>query len=230
MVDIVAEISGNHGGSLDRALRLISVAAYCGCDYAKFQLYRPEDMPDMNGDNRAMYEKLMVPESWLPHLFATARGCRIGLFASVFSVRAVETLLKFDVPYIKLASPESTRLSWDTYRHIVIACSQRPDIGLIVSTGVNDADPAWRLRSTMMYCPPGHPAQITWDDYVNFKSRNYAAFSDHTRSGDYWTALRFIERGAQMIEKHLKVDDDCIDAAFSADADTMSLLCRLAHK
>ena len=226
MVAIVAEISGNHGGSLNKAREMIWEAAEAGCDYAKFQFYRPEDMPDRHeGDNEAMYRKLMVPDEWLPALFHTAHKCKIGLFASVFSARAVETLLKFDVPYFKIASMDSTPLSVFTRDAIYEA---RPMyIPLIVSNTWDGTFLKNRGNTLAMLCPPGHPPTDSnlWEAWRRFE---HFGFSDHTKG--IGAPLAFIRARASMIEKHFKIDDSCIDAAFSADRLTMALLCKLGHR
>ncbi len=224
MVEIVAEISGNHGGDLQKALDLIGEAADCDCDYAKFQLYRPEDMPDRGeGDNEEMYRKLMVPDEWLPDLFRRARGMGIGLFASVFSVRAVETLLEFDVPYVKIESMDSTPLSKQTFIDIVTAIGFRRDI--VYSLNRDGSQPHG------MIVRGGFPLVCSLPSApVLFYPGVHYGLSDHTAG--IGTPLGYIRRGAKMIEKHLKLDndDDCIDAEFSADPDTMRTLCRLAHR
>ncbi len=228
MTEIVAEISGNHGGDLHKAVELITTAKWAGCHYAKFQYYRPEDMPDLSYLTSEMYNKLAVPDGWLDFLFPYAKKIGIGLFASVFSVRAARALCEYDVPYIKIASPESTRLSMDIYRDIVSVVPA--DVHIIVSTGAGDYLQMRELapyhEKSMMYCPPGHPPQITEKHLTEFCQRGYDGFSDHTAG--IRTPLAFIRVGAEMVEKHLKLDDDCVDAAFSADPATMKLLCRLA--
>ncbi len=233
MVEIVAELSGNHGGMLSRMLGLIAEAAVCGCDYAKFQYYQPEDMPDYL-DHQDMYDELSVPDAWLPRMFEEARWQGIGLFASVFSVRAVRELLEFDSPYIKIASPDSTRLPPETYREIVaeIPCTRQ----LIISSDWVDRRTMWyglgpgEYSSLSMYCPPGHPPKITRNDLEAFEASGIPGFSDHTKGIE--VPLAFIRAGATMVEKHLRFrnDNDCIDAAFSADPVTMKLLCGLAHR
>ncbi len=169
MVEIVAEISGNHDGSIAKMCEMIGIARDCGCDYAKFQFYRPEDMPDRDeADNDSMYRRLMVPDEWLPDLFRFSKDISIGLFASVFSVRAVETLLKFDVPYIKIASPESTRLPLKTYQEMAGFIPY--EIGLVVSSGYRN----WgKMRSIfsgshMIVCPSGHPPHDAWEYLFRF--------------------------------------------------------------
>ena len=232
MVEIVAEISGNHGGDLVKACHLIVQAAAAGCDHAKFQYYRPEDMPDRHvGENEKMYQELMVPDYWLPEMFKTAKLHNIGLFASVFSARAAKEVLKFDVPYIKIASPVSTPLSDETYKAIGDVVPRH--VGLIVSSDSRHADKMWnwhfwKRTVVRMYCPPGHPQELINEDYI-FGWNQTEGFSDH--STGISAPLSFMREVAslKMIEKHLKLDDNCEDAAFSADRKTMELLCKLVR-
>ena len=228
MAKIVAEISGNHGGDLEKAREMIFQASKAGADLVKFQFYRPEDMPDAEfEENYAMYKRLMVPDEWLGRIFRAAKGCHVPLFASVFSVRAVETLKKFDVPFFKLASPDSTKLSQKTYLDILAAAYP---IDVIVSGPSRYKIEGYFGIKTLlypMYCPPGHPPTITQEMLDYFENNGFYGFSDHTPG--IQAPLAFLRRGAKMIEKHFKLDDDCIDADFSADFDTMATLCRYAH-
>lgn len=224
MVEIVAEISGNHNGKLEIALQLIEEARLCGCDYVKFQYYIPGDMPDRHvGLNWDLYHKLAVPDLWLPELFACAKYNSIGLFASVFSARGAKEILNYDVPYIKLASPDSTRLASEVYDEI--ANLTPPDVDVIWS----GRGPYQATMRKILYCPEGHPPTITQEHFTEFRRGNYWGFSDHTPG--IRAPLAFIRAGAEMIEKHLKLkgDNNCVDALFSAEPLTMKQLCRLAH-
>ncbi len=225
---IVAEISGNHGGVKDKALALICEAAAAGCDYVKFQYYRPDDMPDrLEGDNEEMYRKLMVHDDWLPRMFSVAEACGVGLFASVFSVARAIDILNFDVEFVKLASPKSTRLPPEEYYNIIEVLP--PDVEVITSCDNDDWIQVGIGISKVLYCPEGHPPDITGLDFIAFRRHNYYGFSDHT-SGTR-TPMAFIRAGAKMVEKHFKLEGDtcCIDAAFSIEPRKMKQLCRLAH-
>ncbi len=229
MTEVVAEISGNHGGSLDKAIYLIQAAARAGCDHVKFQYYQPEDMPDVDvGDNRAMYEKLAVPKNWLPKMFWWAKQEGVGLFASVFSVRGVRDLLEHDTTFIKIASMDSTPLSKATFTEIMEAVHYQRD--LIFSLNTNMSYPhGFRpldLGGLVLVCPL---VNEIWETLRRFNPDYHYGLSDHTPGID--TPLRFIRAGAQMIEKHfmLENDPDCVDAAFSADPLTMQNLCKRAH-
>ena len=76
---IIAEMSGNHGGELYKAKKLIQAAKDCGCDAVKIQLYKPEDLHDP--DNNEIYEKCKIPIEWLPELFNVAKVNDIPLFS-----------------------------------------------------------------------------------------------------------------------------------------------------
>ncbi len=231
MVEIVAEISGNHDGVLSKVLALIWEAQKCGCDYAKFQFYHPLDMPDYL-EHQKIYEKLAISDEWLPQMFACAQSVGIGLFASVFSPKGAREILKYDSPYVKIASPDSTRLAPETYRMIVATIPATRVV--IVSSDFKDRRDMWYTLGPgeygllRMYCPPGHPPNISRSNLDEFSLHGIEGFSDHTSGIE--VPLAFIRRGAQMIEKHFKLNDDCIDADFSADPKTMKLLCRLAHR
>ena len=222
---IVAEISGNHGGFIEKARELIQVAALCGCDYAKFQYYNPRDMYDL--ENAALYSRLAVPREWLHDLFDTAERAGIGLFASVFSSDGVSDLLEFSPPYFKLASPQSTWLPTVVYKEIIETIPA--DTNVIFSADELDLDRMANIvgsRGLPLYCPPGHPPTITDTSLIESVDYHcFHGFSDHTP--DLLAPLAFAQTGMSMIEKHLRLDDNCVDAAFSATPQTMAALCRL---
>jgi pseudaminic acid synthase len=228
MTMIIAEISGNHGGDLEKACDLIRSAARCGCDAVKFQLYRPEDLNDpANNDD---YEKYHVPDFWLKKMFHMAEVYRVPLFASVFApwaVEALEALEPFNPAAYKIASPESTRLPESTYRELVTAI-RRTGAELFISTGfANLAVTAARNPDVLFYCVAGYPAAVE-SRHLQLMRRLRGGFSDHS-AGVEWP-LAMIAAGATHIEKHFKLDDNCVDAAFSLDPGQMKLLCDLAHQ
>jgi N-acetylneuraminate synthase len=212
---IIAEISGNHGGYLAKAKELIKVASECGCDYAKFQYYRPGDMYGSKAEIET-YRDLHVPYGWLQHLFDCARDSGIGLFASIFSMDGVKDLLPFKPHYFKLASPQSTWLPRYVYRDILDAIPN--NIKIITSEIFTD-------RASVLFCPPGHPPLLTDNDFYTFHQGSYDGFSDHTPG--LAAPVAFARLGARIIEKHLKLDNNCIDASFSATPKTMKTLVQM---
>jgi len=229
---IIAEMSGNHGGDLVKAKELIVAAAQCGCDAVKIQTYKPEDLCDP--ENNEIYEKSKIPLSWYPALFATAKENNIPLFSSVFAPWAIEFLVRFDCPAYKIASPESTRLSEETYFQLAatISKTKKP---FFASTGWDDNEfIASLFPDVLFFCVAGYPAKITDTDKLRLlelrrqREPKKTGFSDH--SAGIKESLAMLRMGADLIEKHFKLDDDCIDAAFSLNPSQMETLCRIAHR
>jgi sialic acid synthase SpsE len=224
MTIIIAECSGNHGGHLNKLKELIIAAKYSGCDMVKFQAYKPEDMPDDGGD----YKKYAVPVHWYGELFETAKNIGIPLFASVFAPWAVKELERYNPPAFKIASPESTRLDDKTYRELATAIKMTGR-SFIASSGRRDLERILPLAPTvLLYCVAGYPATVDDGDIGFIMSTLFQGFSDHT--ADLMAPLAMIMAGAEYIEKHFKVDEDCCDAAFSLTPRQMQTLCRLAHR
>ena len=219
MTKIIADISGNHGGSRHKALDLICAAADCGCDYAKFQYYKPSKMPDY-AENAKTYDKLQVPAIWVDDLFATAAHARIPLFASVFDMVGAKFIQQYNPPFVKIASPESTRLQ--NYPELV--GEVRRGMRIIFSSGWKDYKliaPLMGEDDLLLYCPPCHPAlPNVW------VPPEFDGLSDHC--ADLTNAARAIEDGFEWIERHIKLDEDCIDARFSSNPREMTELCKLA--
>src|SRR4051812_29848422 len=104
---MIAEVSANHGGDLDRARRIIEAAAAAGADAVKFQLYRADAMTldtdgpafRIGGDSLwagerlyDLYARAATPPEWFPELFALARKVGVTPFSSVFDGEGVELL------------------------------------------------------------------------------------------------------------------------------------------
>lgn len=217
---IVAEISGNHDGKLERAIDLVKAAGDCGCDAVKIQLYRSDDLNDP--DNETLYRKYYVPIPWLDELY---RATQIPLFASVFAPWAIVELQKYDCPAYKIASPESTRLSNDRY-HALAGDIKKTGKDFIASSGASD----WRMIAGlnpdyMLFCRAGYPATVGLFDLEFMSIAD--GFSDHTKG--ILSTCAMMWAGGKIIEKHFKLNDDCIDAAFSVNPKEMELLCRIAN-
>ena len=213
MTFIIAEMSANHGGNLYKAEEMVSAAEWAGCDAVKFQLYGRSCLPDFD-------EKSNIPIcGWFDKVVEYCRINKIKCLVSVFSWWGLEEALKYDLYAYKLASPESTRLEPDTYRRIarrIKECRRR----LWVSSGPAD----WAFMSSLgadllFYCPPGHPSNL--EDHQLWRLRK-RGFSDH--SVGIKDALAAVQAGATHIEKHFKLDNNCIDAAFSVTPGEMSAL------
>ena len=231
----VAEISGNHLGSVERALQLIDAAAKAGADAVKIQTWSEMVVTDYTipngpwaGRNLAdLYEEVATPWEWHESLFAFARGRGITIFSSVFDTQSLQFLESLDCPMYKISSFELV----DRELIRAVAATGKP---MILSTGMATADEISRavcavneiIRRgrvlTLLKCSSAYPAPI---DELNLSAipvirERYGVpvgFSDHTiglTAAKTATAL-----GATMIEKHLtlKRGDGGPDAVFSAE-------------
>jgi N-acetylneuraminate synthase len=120
---IVAELSGNHNGSLERALETVRAAAKTGADAIKLQTYTADTMTIRSSDPSfkvpgdgpwggrelySLYEEAHTPWDWHPALFDEAKKHGLVIFSTPFDSTAVEFLEKLGVPAYKIASFEMT--------------------------------------------------------------------------------------------------------------------------
>lgn len=212
-VKIVAEISANHRGNKQEALALIEMAKECGADYVKFQCFDPLTMAT---DPRPYY-KNMTPWEWFPELFGFAKEIGLPAFSSVFCEQSLDFIKKFEPPYLKIASFENT--DWP-----LILAARETGIPLIISTGMMGDQEQEELlekifdfdydKVTYLKCTSAYPAP---DEALNLgviRNRTNWGFSDHTTGWD--AAMLAVAAGAVMIERHIALSHDAIDAACSS--------------
>jgi len=140
---IVAELSGNHNGSLDRAIELMEKAHACGADAIKIQTYTEDSLTlDSKRDEfllkgglwggmtyYELYKKAKTPREWMKPLFEHAKAHGILLFSSPFSFEDVDCLEKAGCPIYKIASYELNDLKLIDY----CASKGKP---MVMSTGL----------------------------------------------------------------------------------------------
>jgi len=238
---IIAELSGNHAGDKQKAIRLLEAAAEAGADAIKLQVYRADtitlnsDKPDFQipkgqgnkwegyGTLYELYEYAYTPWEWLPDLFATAKRLDIALFGSVFDETSVDELEKFDVPAYKIASPEVFDIGLlekvaQTGKPVILSTGLAAigDIDLAVQTlkqnGCNDII---ILKCTTAYPTPYD--QVDLKTLVNLQETFHclSGLSDHTLG--ITVPIAAVSLGANVIEKHIKLDDESesVDSFFS---------------
>lgn len=250
---IVAELSANHLGSLERALEIIEAAAAAGADAIKLQTYTADTITidhhgpgfDIEGgpwDGRSLYElyeEAHTPWDWHETLFAKGSELGVAVFSSPFDASAVDFLETFDPPAYKIASFECIDLA-------LIRRAAATGKPLVVSTGmaglseIGDALAAAREGGdggvVLLHCVSGYPTPPE-DANLRTMPELAAAFgvpvglSDHTLGTAVPIAATTM--GAALIEKHVtfRRADGGPDAGFSLEPDELQDMiegCRVA--
>lgn len=236
---IIAELSGNHGGSLEKAKTLIRAAAAAGADAIKLQVYRPDTIT-LNVDSGdfaiakenawaayknlyELYEYAHTPWDWLPDLFTLAAELDIELFGSVFDHTSVDELEQYPVNAYKIASPEIVDLALLekvalTGKPVILSTglANIEDVSLAVSClkshGCNDIV---LLKCTTAYPTPVSEVNLRTIQNLTETFDCHAGLSDHTVGIGVSVAAAVL--GARAIEKHIKLDDglETVDSFFS---------------
>jgi pseudaminic acid synthase len=238
---VIAEVSANHSGDLNRALDMVAAAAEAGASAVKFQTYtadtltidcdRPEfriENPDSLWSGRTLYDlyqEAHTPWEWHAELFAEARRRGIHAFSSAFDETAVDFLETLDTPCYKVASFEHTFIPLLEK----VASTKKP---VIVSCGLASFEDIQETTRTLseaesgpvclLACTSNYPAAISDSNLRRIPALKEAfphcqvGLSDHTIGST--AAVAAVALGASVFEKHFKLADDesSVDAAFSA--------------
>ena len=213
-VYIIAEIGSNHDGNKDQALELIRETAKAGADAVKFQFFKAESLYRYNDDRYKITKKFETPREWLPELIEEAKIHNIHFSASPFDVEAIDLLVKNNVPFLKIGSPEIRDYQLLTHS----ASSNTP---IILSTGVtNITDVAYAvdiieknnfsdlviLQCTSIY--PTEPKYVNLNVIKTFQEifPYPIGLSDHSMSSTIPAAA--VALGACVIEKHVTLDQN----------------------
>ena len=247
-VEIVAEISGNHNGSINRAKELISAAKEAGADRVKIQTYTPDtitinsrraefivDAHHKLWSGKSLYELYQVahtPWEWHEELFSFAKSIGISLFSTPFDPTAVKFLESLNVELYKIASLETG----DTPLLRAVAATGKP---IYASTGASNLDDLNYMYNeirkysqaeiTMLLCISAYPAQLKDMNLSRFSQliNNYdglIGLSDHCIEND--AAIASVHYGVKVIEKHLTISrkEDGPDSKFSLEPNELKML------
>lgn len=248
---VICELSANHNGDFDAAIRLIEAAKKTGADAIKIQTYRPDtitlksDRPEFRisgglWDGRTLYdlyEEAHTPWEWHKPMFEHARKLDIPIFSTPFDFTAVDLLEDLNAPAYKIASFEVVDLALIRY----VASTGKP---MIISTGMADVDEIAEAieaarqggctELAILHCVSGYPAPS--EDYNLLTIPDMAdrfgvvtGLSDHTL--DNTTAIASVALGASIIEKHFTLDRSGggPDDSFSLEPPEFTQLCERAQ-
>lgn len=245
---IIAEMSGNHNHSLERALEIVKAAAKSGAHALKIQTYTADTMtlnienPDFkiddegslwNGQNLyQLYQQAYTPWEWHNPIFNCARKLGMIPFSTPFDETAVDFLEKLNVPLYKIASFENT----DIPLIKKVASTGKP---MIVSTGmatvaeldelVREVRKAGCEDLILLKCTSTYPAipkntNINTIPHMKELFNVQVGLSDHTKG--IGVAIASVALGATVIEKHFTISraDGGVDSAFSMEPEEMKAL------
>jgi|TARA_R110002126_G_scaffold291807_1_gene459773 N-acetylneuraminate synthase len=244
---VIAEMSGNHNGDINRAKALITVAKDAGADAVKLQTYTADSLTINSkrdeftlkegtwaGRNLyELYQEAHTPWDWFPELFAFAKELGITIFSSPFDQAAIDLLENLNAPAYKIASNELT--DWPLVEAVV-----KTGKPIIVSTGAATKQDVMETVDfiknlggeslIVLHCVSAYPAPAkdtnlgTMLDIRDSFDVLYG-LSDHTLGTA--TSVAAVSLGACMIEKHYTLDrnDGGPDSSFSLEPTELKSLC-----
>lgn len=245
---VIAEMSGNHNQSLDRALAIVEAAAKTGAHALKLQTYTADTMTLDIGEGEfhiedpnslwkgaslhKLYQKAYTPWEWHEPIFRRAKELGMLAFSTPFDESAVDFLERLDVPCHKIASFENTDLPLIRK----VAATGKP---MIISTGmasVAELDETVRaareagckdlilLKCTSTYPATPENTNIRTIPHLRELFGTEVGLSDHTMGTG--VAVASVALGATVIEKHFTLAraDGGVDSAFSMEPAEMASL------
>ena len=247
---LIAELSGNHNQSLDRALAIVDAAADAGADAIKLQTYTADTMTVnsaadnfvirdagslWNGQNLyKLYDQAHTPWEWHKPIFDRAKSRGMLAFSSAFDDTSVDFLETLDVPCYKIASFECTHLPLlrrvgHTRKPLIISIGMAT-LGAIDEC-VKTVQGAGATDIVLLKCTSTYPAS---PDNTNVRTIPHlrqmfnaeVGLSDHTMGTG--VAVASVALGATVIEKHLTLSraDGGVDSFFSMEPAEFSSLAR----
>jgi pseudaminic acid synthase len=245
---IIAELSANHNGKIERALETIRNAKESGADAIKIQTYTADTMTiDCDKEDFQikgglwdgyklydLYKWAETPFEWHKEIFDYARNIGITLFSTPFDETAVDILEDLNTPAYKVASFEATDLPLIRY----IASTKKP---MIMSTGMANLEEITEMVETareggckdlvLLHCISSYPAPIEQSNLLTIPDMRekfgvQIGLSDHTLTNI--ASITSIALGATVIEKHFIIDrsEKGPDSEFSIIPSELSDLCK----
>ena len=245
---VIAELSANHNGKLQKALDTITKAKSCGADAVKLQTYTADTMT-IDSDHKDfyiqgglwdgyklydLYKEAETPFEWHKAMFDHARKIDITCFSTPFDETAVDLLEDLNVPAYKVASFEATDLPLIKY----IASTKKP---LIMSTGMANFEEIEEMVETargagckdliLLHCISSYPAPVDQSNLLTIPDMRkklgvQIGLSDHSITNTASVVASAL--GATLIEKHFILDrnEKGPDSEFSINPVELTSLCK----
>lgn len=236
---IIAEMSGNHGGKIDKAIDIIHAAHEAGADCVKIQTYTADTMT-INCDNPEfqlnsglwkgenlyhLYKRAYTPWEWTKDLKAETEKLGMDFLSTPFDFTAVDYLEECGLEFYKVASMEIVDIPLikriaQTGKPTIISC------GMSTLDEIEEAVDKFKKHSSaeliLLKCCSAYPSKYddmnisTIPDMIN-RFKTYVGLSDHS-SGSI-ASITAISLGACVVEKHFCIskEDNTVDSAFSLD-------------
>lgn len=245
---MIAEMSGNHNQSLERALHLVDLAAEAGVDAVKLQTYTPETMTlnihtgefFIESDENLwkgqslykLYEEAYTPWEWHEAIFERCKSRGILGFSSPFDETAVDFLETLDVPAYKIASFENVDLplikkAAETMKPVIVSTgmasiAELDEVVLTIRKTGNEQ--IILLKCTSTYPADASNTNLRTIPHLRELFQTEVGLSDHTMG--IGTAVASVALGASVIEKHFTTSrqDGGVDAAFSMEPHELKML------
>ena len=245
---VIAELSANHNGKLQKALDTITKAKSCGADAVKLQTYTADTMT-IDSDHKDfyiqgglwdgyklydLYKEAETPFEWHKAMFDHARKIDITCFSTPFDETAVDLLEDLNVPAYKVASFEATDLPLIKY----IASTKKP---LIMSTGMANFEEIEEMVEAargagckdliLLHCISSYPAPVDQSNLLTIPDMRkklgvQIGLSDHSITNTASVVASAL--GATLIEKHFILDrnEKGPDSEFSINPVELTSLCK----
>ena len=254
---IIAEVSGNHGGSLKKMLKIVDEISKTGADAIKLQTFKPDTITldsyskeFLISDKKSkwnkirlfdLYKKSQTPWEWHQKIFKKANKLGLCAFSAPFDFSAIDFLEKLRTPMYKIASFENNHIPLISYA----ASKKKP---MIISTGMATLPEISEIvktvykngckNLTLLKCTSTYPANINESNILTIpemkkKFKCNVGLSDHTPG--IGASVAAVAQGATVIEKHFTINknDGSVDSFFSLEPSEFKNLvveCRAAFK
>jgi len=232
---IIAEVGSNHNRDLEKARKLVQIAAQSGADAVKFQTFiaerlvaKSESLPD--GTNLCeLFGKYELPHEWHKDLFDYAHSLDIEFLSSPFDFESVDLLDELGVPAFKIASGDLSNLPFIAH----IASKKRP---IVLSTGMGTLGEVGRALETiakqgcddvvLMHCVSSYPSppeamNLRAIDTLRRAFKVPVGLSDHTLGANIPIAAAAL--GIDLLEKHFTDErqQEGLDHSYSMEPDEL---------